>query len=94
MMMKTVLKKLGVFKNIVTEGTNNTWVYFENGNLLVSYSSIIAVRLFKDKKVQVYLNRTVWDYSNTTGKHRNAFLFEDKKTTQAKINNGTYKLIK
>ena len=53
-----------------------------------SYESIIAKR----ENGQVTLDEMYWDYSPTTGKYRNIFLGEDKKTTQKKIDNGTYKL--
>tara|TARA_R110002126_G_scaffold165824_2_gene313621 strand:- start:617 stop:961 length:345 start_codon:yes stop_codon:yes gene_type:complete len=39
---------------------------------------------------KVYLDKTFWDYSVTTGKYRNIFLDETKKETQKKIDNGTY----
>jgi hypothetical protein len=38
------------------------------------------------------LDSEKWDYSATTGKYRNDFLNEDKKTTARKIKDGTYKL--
>lgn len=53
-----------------------------------SYDSIIAVRA----NGKVYLDRTYWDYSKTTGKYRNIFLREDKKETMRKIKDGTYML--
>lgn len=59
-------------------------VYFQ------SYKSIIAVRDLNTNKIE--LDRDYWDYSRTTGKYRNLFLSEDKKATEAKIKNGTYKL--
>ena len=55
---------------------------------LSSYESIIAKR----ENGQVTLDEMYCDYSPTTGKYRNIFLGEDKKTTQKKIDNGTYKL--
>ena len=58
-------------------------VYFQ------SYNSIIAVR---DHKGNTILDNDKWDYSVTTGKYRNQFLGEDKKTTTAKIKSGEYKL--
>lgn len=62
---------------------NNGKTYFQ------SYDSIIAV---KDMEGNVTLDERFWDYSRTTGKYRNQFLDEDKRTTQRKIDNGTYKL--
>lgn len=53
-----------------------------------SYDSIIAIIC----DGQVTLDENDWDYSVTTGKYRNQFLGEDKKTTEKKIKDGTYKL--
>jgi hypothetical protein len=39
------------------------------------------------------LDRSKWDYSQTTGKYRNQFLGETKKETEAKIASGEYELI-
>lgn len=55
-------------------------VYFQ------SYDSIIA---FIPNEGKTILGGD-WDYSKTTGKYRNLFLNEDKKTTQLKINKGIY----
>mgnify|MGYP001598340060 FL=1 len=52
-------------------------VYFQ------SYNSIIAVK--ESPKGQVTIDQNKWDYSVTTGKYRNQFLGEDKKTTAGKI---------
>jgi hypothetical protein len=57
-------------------------VYFQ------SYRTIIVMR--RDGKT--YLDENYWDYSRTTGKYRNIFLGEDKKTTERKIKEGTYLL--
>jgi hypothetical protein len=61
---------------VVTE----TAVYFQ------SYNSMIA----KIQGGQVFLDSIYWDYSKTTGKYRNIFLGEDKKTTEKKIKEGIY----
>lgn len=53
-----------------------------------SYDSIIV----KKSKGKISLDERYWDYSNTTGKYRNKFLGEDKKTTEAKIKSGVYLL--
>ena len=59
----------------------------DNGNrFFQSYNSII-VKMSKDK---IYLDKNKWDYSKTTGKYRNLFLWETKKETEAKIKNGEY----
>lgn len=59
-------------------------IYFQ------SYASMIAK---KDYKGNITLDENKWDYSVTTGKYRNQFLGEDKKTTEAKIKSGQYKLV-
>ena len=41
-----------------------------NGNMFKSYNSYIA---FKSEG-KIYLDRTYWDYSQTTAKYRNKFL--------------------
>ena len=58
-------------------------VYFQ------SYRSVIAK---KELNGTITLDRDYWDYSVTTGKYRNQFLSEDKKTTEKKIKSGEYKL--
>jgi hypothetical protein len=56
-------------------------IYFQ------SYRSVIA--LIK-KGGKVYLDESTWDYSVTTGKYRNQFLYETKKETEQKIKSGEY----
>lgn len=59
----------------------------EEGRYFQSYDSIIVfvpndgspIRLGKD-----------WEYSTTTGKYRNKFLYETKKETQQKLLDGIY----
>lgn len=58
-----------------------------------SYDSIIVKTTFENGKHVVYLDEGTWDYSVTTGKYRNQFLGEDKKTTERKIKEGIYKLV-
>jgi hypothetical protein len=63
----------------------------ENGKSIIyfqSYQSIIA----KKENGKVTLDNYYWNYSVTTGKYRNIFLGEDKKTTEKKIASGEYKL--
>lgn len=58
-----------------------------------SYQSIIAYReRFTPEKRdrQVWLDKTYWNYSRTTGKYRNMFLGETKQETEKKIKDGTY----
>ena len=68
---------------------NHAILYTPEGTFLQSYSSIIAK---KDNNGKITLDGYYWDYSKTTGKHRNEFLGEDKKETQKKIDAGIYKL--
>jgi hypothetical protein len=60
--------------------------------LFQSYNSVIVKTTFEDGIRVVYLDEYYWDYSKTTGKYRNQFLGEDKKTTELKIKNNIYKL--
>lgn len=56
------------------------------GNFLYSYGILIAGKV----NGQVYLNEKYWDYSVTTGKHRNEFLGEGIAETRKKIKSGKY----
>lgn len=60
----------------------------ENAVFFQSYQSIIV----KIQDGKIFLDSKFWDYSKTTGKYRNQFLGEDKKTTEQKIKNGIYTL--
>lgn len=57
-----------------------------------SYNSIIVKITYEGRQKVVTLDEQTWDYSKTTGKYRNLFLDENKKTTEAKIKSGEYKL--
>lgn len=75
-----------VANQITITDTDNNVSYFK------SYDQIIAK---KDNATgAVELNKEYWDFSKTTGTYRNAFLGEDKKQTQAKVDSGEYKLVK
>jgi hypothetical protein len=52
-----------------------------------SYDTIIA--MIKNGRT-VYLDKSSWDYSVTTGKYRNMFLNENKADTERKIKSGEY----
>ena len=54
-----------------------------------SYDSIIAI---KWNDGDIFLDKTYWDYSKTTGKYRNQFLGEDINTTRNKIKSEEYRL--
>ena len=69
---------------------NQFLIYTDKGVYFQSYDSVIA---FKPYTGKIQLDKEFWDYSKTTGKYRNLFLREDKATTEAKINNGTYELV-
>lgn len=56
------------------------------GDFLYSYGTLIAGKV----NGQVYLNEKYWDYSATTGKHRNEFLGEGIAETRKKIKSGEY----
>lgn len=59
----------------------------DNGNrFFQSYNSIIV----KISNGQIFLDESFWDYSKTTGKYRNLFLWETKKETEKKIKSGEY----
>ena len=58
----------------------------EGASYFQSYRSIIV----KITNGVIYLDKTYWDYSKTTGKYRNMFLCETKKETEAKIKSGEY----
>jgi len=64
---------------IITDHLENE--YFQ------SYNSIIVKKSFD---WIIYLDEAKWDYSNTTWKYRNQFLWENKKTTESKIKSGEY----
>lgn len=65
---------------------------FIKREIFQSYSTVIAVRTVWADQTTIELSDT-WDYSVTTGKYRNIFLGEDKKTTERKIADGTYKIV-
>lgn len=69
---------------------NQFRIFTDEGTYFQSYSTIIAFKPF-DGKTQ--LDKDGWDYSRTTGKYRNEFLREDKKTTEKKIASGEYELV-
>lgn len=53
-----------------------------------SYDFIIA----KKTPSKIILDKTFWNYSNTTSKYRALFLEETTKETEAKIKSGIYEL--
>lgn len=65
--------------------TTDAGVYFQ------SYDSVIV--FIEHKTGKIYLDETYWNYSRTTSKHRSAFLGEDTKQTQRRIDSGEYQLV-
>lgn len=73
---------------IVEQGSNFVIVKNEDQKALFSYDSLIVV---KDLDTgEVTLNERYWNYSSTTGKHRNKFLGEGISETRKKIKSGKY----
>ena len=64
--------------------TTDTDVYFQ------SYDTVIARRCLNTG--QIYLDKSKWDYSKTTGIYRNQFLGEGVGETRKKIASGEYLL--
>jgi hypothetical protein len=78
---------------IITEEGRGANGNFVTKQVFQSYDSVIAIwTIWQDGSHDIVLDEKYWDYSTTTGKYRNQFLGEIKKETQAKIDNGTYKL--
>lgn len=75
-------------KMIVIQDDEDIKYMFSYGTCIIKKSS----DLNNPYQYYIELDAKYWDYSTTTGKHRNAFLGETKAETQAKINSGEYKL--
>ncbi|MDA3780328.1 MAG: hypothetical protein PF487_08965 [Bacteroidales bacterium] len=78
------------FKNFKIVEQGNKFVIVENGDqrALFSYDSLIAVKDLDSGEVT--LNERYWNFSSTTGKHRNNFLGEGLAETRKKIKSGEY----
>ena len=61
----------------------------DKGKTFQSYDSIIC-HVPNNGKTQ--LDQKYWNYSKTTSKYRNQFLYETTKETEAKIKSGEYEL--
>lgn len=68
---------------------NYQTLLIDGNKYLLSYDTAI-VKISPDGTIT--LDSHYWDYSNTTGKHRNDFLGEKKKDTQKNIDAGIYLL--
>ena len=66
---------------------NQFIIHTDKGTMFQSYNSNIAFIPNNGGKTILGSN---WDYSKTTGKYRNMFLNENKKTTESKILIGVY----
>ena len=66
---------------------NQFTINFAGNRYFQSYDSIICMQ---DSKGKMYLDKTYWKYSRTTGKYRNKWLGEDIKETEKKIKSGKY----
>ena len=57
-----------------------------------SYGSVICKQYYSTKigRRITELDSYYWDYSKTTGRYRDSFLFETKAETQKKIDSGEY----
>jgi len=69
---------------------NQFRITLQNGTeIFQSYNSIVAVKV----NGLTFLDRTCWNYSNTTSRYRKEFLNEDTKTTKQKIKDDVYVLM-
>ena len=93
MTLETLLKKAKGFSSVRSRFPNQSIVYLGNMTILTSYNTIIAIKYYNKGETKVYLTKD-WDYSSTTSKHRNDFLFEEKKDTQKKLDSGVYIYLK
>ena len=86
------LAKVENFKSIRSGNpiANQFRITLQNGTeVFQSYNSIIAVKV----NGLTFLDRTCWNYSNTTSRYRKEFLNEDTKTTKQKIKDDVYVLM-
>lgn len=66
---------------------NQFKITLQNGaEIFQSYKSVVAVKV----DGFTFLDRTCWNYSNTTSRYRKEFLNEDTKTTKQKIKDNVY----
>ena len=78
---------------LITEYGNWASGNFVRRDTFQSYQSIIVIQTFWAwGETVTVLDEKYWDYSRTTGKYRNQFLWEDKKETEKKIKSWEYKL--
>src|SRR5210317_2058921 len=89
------LNNLAKVENFVSSRSGNPIanqfrITLQNGTeIFQSYNSIVAIKV----NGQTFLDRTCWDYSNTTSRYRKEFLNEDTKTTKQKIKDDVYVML-
>lgn len=93
--VSTIIKGIPRITNMTSPSTgqevpNQFVISTEDAQIFKSYNSNIAV-ITNDGRI--LLDRSKWDYSNTTGKYRNQFLGMDKAETEKAIKNGEIKLV-
>lgn len=72
-----------------THSINESIVTTEEGIYLLSYDTVISLKPYDNSK-KIELDERYWNYSATTGKHRNNFLCETREETEKKIKSGEY----
>lgn len=83
--MSSVTRKLGAFKGVSNFINKNQFeLTFENGRVLQSYSSIVAVKVFG----MPWMFGSDHDYSNTTNRHVKAFCGMSVQDRRAAIESG------
>lgn len=90
MQITKLIRQLGNFKIVQSLAENQLIINFENGVIFQSYQSIIIVSF--EGQDMYYLGKN-WDYSTTTAKYRNRFLYKDKNEILDDIKNGIAILI-
>jgi len=97
MQVENLLVKVNQIRpNCLVVQISDTTSFSNPVEYLQSYSTIIAKRdkFYPGVKGrQIWLDKSMWDYSSTTGRHRNFFLGETKAETLKKIKSGEYQLV-
>lgn len=95
-MKNEILKELGVFKKLEILGANHNIIMFENGRILTSYDSTIAVSFYHNVDVkysnQIFFGKD-WKFSSTTSKFRNRFLGRTSKWSEEQVTQNKIKVI-
>ena len=83
-----------IVRNMISNSGNKVAnqfiIHTKTATYFQSYRTIIAKKLASNGKV--FLDKSGWNYSVTTGKYRNQFLDENIAETRKKIESGEYKL--